>query len=356
MKPGAEMLEKFFAMSADLLSVTENGYFQMLNPAYERLGYKREEMLSKSILEFTHPDDLRATEDAGKNLGKGVPLYGFENRLRCKDGSYRWFSWTVMPHEGLRYAVGRDVTADREARMELLKARETADAALKELESITYSVSHDLRAPIRTIDGFSRALLEDHSDKLDGEGKTFLERLRVAAKKLNQLIDGLLSLSRFSRGELTRSEFDLSEAVLTIARRIQENEPQRQVAFIVPPGLIAHTDSRLMTAALDCLVQNAWKFTRHQAQATIELGQSPDGKDNGLLTFFIRDNGAGFDMANSGKLFGTFQRLHMEDEFEGLGIGLAVVRRIFSRLGGQVWAEAATGKGATFWFSLPVKT
>ncbi len=222
-------------------------------------------------------------------------------------------------------------------------------AANKELESFSYSVSHDLRAPLRAIDGFSQALFEDYYEKLDVQGKGYIDRIRAACGRMAQLIDDLLSLSRVTRAEIRREEVDLSAMAHSIAEELRRTEPEREVEFAISPGLLARGDARLLHVVLQNLLSNAWKFTRKKAQARIELGVT---EDNGRPVYFVRDNGAGFDMAYADKLFGAFQRLHSAREFEGTGIGLATVQRIIHRHGGRVWAEAAVGKGATFYFTL----
>jgi two-component system, NtrC family, sensor kinase len=218
----------------------------------------------------------------------------------------------------------------------------------KELEAFSYSVSHDLRAPLRSIDGFSQALLEDYMERLDDKGKDYLRRVRTAAQRMSELIDDLLQLSRLGRTELKRERIDLADIARAIAADLRKNDPQRQAEVVVEEGLWAEADSRLVRVALENLLGNAWKFTAQVEAPEIELGATP-GRD----TFFVRDNGAGFDMAYVGKLFGPFQRLHAEAEFPGTGIGLAIVQRIIDRHGGRVWAEGEAGRGATFYFTIP---
>jgi light-regulated signal transduction histidine kinase (bacteriophytochrome) len=223
-------------------------------------------------------------------------------------------------------------------------------AANRELETFSYSVSHDLRAPLRSIDGFSQALLEDFGDRLDAQGQDYLTRIRGATQRMAELIDALLGLSRVTRAELSREPVDLTAMAQTIAADLQRNEPSRRVEFVIADGLTASGDARLLRVMLENLLGNAWKFTAKQPQAGIEVGSliQPDGPP----AFFVRDNGAGFDMAYADKLFGAFQRLHRMNEFHGTGIGLASVQRIIHRHGGRVWAEGEVGQGATFYFTL----
>ncbi len=220
----------------------------------------------------------------------------------------------------------------------------------RELESFSYSVSHDLRSPLRSIDGFSRILLEDYADKLDDEGKDHLQRVRAASQRMGLLIDDLLKLSHVTRLEMRRSPVDLSAVARDISEDLQRAEPERRVQWSLAPDLSAQADPDLVRAVLENLLGNAWKFTRDQADARIELGLA---EHDGAPAFFVRDNGAGFDMAFADKLFSPFHRLHSVAEFPGTGIGLATVQRIVRRHGGRVWAESEPNHGATFWFTLP---
>lgn len=224
------------------------------------------------------------------------------------------------------------------------------EAANRELEAFSYSVAHDLRAPLRTIDGFSQALLEDHADKLDPQGQMYLRRVRASAQLMAQLIDDLLALSRVTRAELDRRPVDLSALARSIVARLAGDEPERKVEFHIAEGLQASGDARLLGVVLENLFGNAWKFTSRRPVARIEFGVR---HQDGQPVYFVRDNGAGFDMTYADKLFGVFQRLHTAAQFEGTGIGLATVQRVVRRHGGRVWAEGALDRGATFYFMLP---
>ena len=232
------------------------------------------------------------------------------------------------------------------------QARIAAESANRELESFSYSVAHDLRAPLRSIDGLSQALLEDYNDKLDQEGQQYLRFLRESAQQMAQLIDDLLNLSRVTRSELKRETVDLSALARDILAKLARRESGRIVAATVQDGMTAEGDERLLGVVLENLLGNAWKFTGKRADATVIFGSVVIG---GLVSYFIRDNGAGFDMAYADKLFGVFQRLHGVHEFEGTGIGLATVQRIIRRHGGQIRAEGAIDQGATFTFDLGEK-
>jgi signal transduction histidine kinase len=229
------------------------------------------------------------------------------------------------------------------------QTRDELQIANKELEAFSYSVSHDLRAPLRAIDGFSRIVLEDNTGQLDTEGRNNLGRVRAASQRMGRLIDDLLLLSRLSRSEMRRTRVDLSALARTLAEDLQKQQPDRRVEFVIEPGLTANADAGLIRVVLENLLGNAWKFTGKRDQAKIEFGRTTH---EGAPAFFVRDNGVGFDMTYADKLFGAFQRLHSTADFPGTGIGLATVQRIIHRHGGRVWAESKSGQGATFYFTL----
>jgi signal transduction histidine kinase len=237
----------------------------------------------------------------------------------------------------------------RDAFESLRRAKEAADAANRELEAFSYSVSHDLRAPLRAIDGFSLALLNNYQGLLDDKGGDYLRRVRGATQRMAQLIDDLLKLSRLTRGELNIGKVNLSALAQGVAVELQKSQPDRQVSVRIATGLTAMCDPHLLRVVLENLLGNAWKFTGRKEGATIEFGVAEAG---GASAFFVRDNGAGFDMTYADKLFVTFQRLHLEKEYPGTGIGLSLVQRIIRRHGGNVWAEGKVGQGATFYFTL----
>lgn len=346
------VVERFFHLSLDLMCIAgTDGYFRRVSPAFAVLGWSVQELLSRPFLDFVHPDDVEPTLRELEKLREGVPTIHFENRYRCADGSYRWLSWTSAPDErGTLYAIARDVTAERELRDALARARDEAQAANQELESFSYSVAHDLRAPLRSIDGFGQALLEDYADRLDDEGRRYLGFVRESAQHMAELIDDLLDLSRVTRSELHRSVVDLGELAHAAVARLARTQPDRQVSVTIAGGLLDRGDPRLLGIVLDNLIGNAWKFTGRRAHAHIEVGAV--AAPGGGRAYFVRDDGAGFDMAFAGKLFGVFQRLHAASEFEGTGVGLATVQRVIHRHGGKVWAEAEVGRGATFYFTL----
>jgi light-regulated signal transduction histidine kinase (bacteriophytochrome) len=224
------------------------------------------------------------------------------------------------------------------------------ETANKELDAFCSSVSHDLRAPLRAIDGFSDALLKDYHDKLDEQGQRYLDRVRSASQRMAQLIDDLLSLSRVARTEMRRQDINLTALAWEVVAGLRQLDPERNVELIVAEGLTARGDPRLIRQVLENLLGNAWKYTSKAFAARIEMGTC-EGR-NGGPAYFVKDDGAGFDMAYVGKLFGVFQRLHSSVDFPGTGVGLATVQRIIHRHGGEVWAQGAVGQGATFYFTL----
>ena len=244
----------------------------------------------------------------------------------------------------------RNEIAERMRIEEALRhAKAVAEASSKELEAFSYSVAHDLRAPLRSIDGFSQALLEDCADRLDNDGKRYLKHVRESAQQMGDLIDDLLNLSRVSRAELYRERVDISRLARDVLTTLQETQPDRRVELVVQEGLMAHADPRLVHVVLTNLLGNAWKFTGKRTSARIEFASNRDEKPR---VFFVRDNGAGFNAAYVDKLLGVFQRLHSAQEFDGTGIGLATVKRIVQRHAGRVWAEGEVDRGATFFFTL----
>jgi light-regulated signal transduction histidine kinase (bacteriophytochrome) len=243
---------------------------------------------------------------------------------------------------------------DANARLAVLNdslqaARAAADAANRELESFSHLLAHDLRAPLRCIDGFGEALLEDYADKLGDEGREQLRFMREAAQEMAALIDGLLTLSRVTRSEMRRDPVDLAALARLVVAQLRNDEPDRFVETIIADDLVAPGDCGLLRLVLENLLGNAWKFTSKCALPRIEFGATAE---NGQRTYFVRDNGVGFDMVYADKLFEVFQRLHSPGEFEGTGIGLATVQRIVKRHGGCVWAESKVDRGATFHFTL----
>jgi PAS domain S-box-containing protein len=313
------------------------------------------EAVGKSDFDF-FPHAQLSYEKEQEIMQSGKPLMDLEERVVWPDGRETWVSTTKMPlldQDGQvigTFGISRDITERKRAEAALQKAKLELESANKELEAFSYSVSHDLRSPLRSIDGFSQALLEDYGELLPPEGRNFLERVRSSAQRMAELIDDLLNLSKVTRASMKLVPVDLSQIAEGIAAELERNHSEHHVRLTIAKNLKAHGDPNLLRIVLENLINNAWKFTSKQPQAEIEFGSK---HENGETVYFIRDNGAGFDMAYAGKLFGAFQRLHSMTEFSGTGIGLATVQRIIHRHGGRVWAEGAVDQGATFFFTLP---
>ncbi len=330
------------------------------------LGYSTDELVGKSILDFVFPEDINKIREQTEVRREGKTST-YTHRFVRKDGELRTMRISAVPSRDDSGKIDGTVAIVTDITERLLKDQEiqrlneelsrrveerTAElaAANKELEAFSYSVSHDLRAPLRTIDGFSQALMEDYSDVIDETGRDFLRRVRVAATHMGSLIEDLLGLSRVTRAEMDRTDVDLSKMVQNIVDGFQEVDPERQIDIKVLEDVHGRCDQRLIKLVLQNLLDNAWKFTSKVPDAQIEFG-SQDLQ--GGTIFYIKDNGAGFNMEYSDKLFVPFQRLHQVEDFEGSGIGLATVQRIINRHGGKVWAESVVGEGSTFYFTIP---
>ena len=348
-----------------MVIVGADGRIALVNTQTEKLfGYSRAELLGETV-EMLMPARFRGhhghhrqayfSDPKVRAMGSGLELYGLR-----KDGSEFPVEISLSPIETaegpLVSSAIRDVTERKRANDQMRALSDAAhrhaaelEVVNKELEAFSYSVSHDLRAPLRSIDGFSLALLEDYADRLDEQGQSLLTRIRGAAQRMAQLIDDLLRLAQVTRVEMRTEEVNLSALATAVLDEWQKHEPERQVERVITDGLVAQGDPRLLQLVFENLLGNAWKFTGKTAHATIEFGASDLG---GQSAYFVRDNGAGFDMKYAQKLFGAFQRLHGATEFPGTGVGLATVQRIIHRHRGRISAEGAEGKGATFTFTL----
>jgi PAS domain S-box-containing protein len=363
-KRAEEERDRFFTLSGDLLCVAaSDGFFKRVNAAWQAaLGFTPAELLARPILDFVHPDDRSRTEEEMGRLARGQESDLFENRYVCRDGSYRWLSWSArpVPGEQLIYASARDVTAAKaaEERIQRLNrdlAQHAADleAANAELESFSYSVSHDLRAPLRHIDGFASLLTKQCEGKLDEQGRRFISIISQAAKQMGTLIDDLLAFSRVNRTPIRLEPVDQAQLVASVISDGHYNPDGRKIRWNIGPLPPAKADAAMLRQVWINLIDNAVKYSRKQPESVITIS-GITVPTAGEYVFSVRDNGVGFDMTYADKLFGVFQRLHGEKEFEGTGIGLANVRRIVARHGGRTWAESQVNEGATFYFSLPV--
>jgi PAS domain S-box-containing protein len=351
-----------------LLAQSSNGKFFSANETIcAMLGYTKKEILKLGVADIHPEKSIPYVNDLFDkllkkeiSLAQNVPILKKDKTVFFAD-----INASQITLDEKEYLIGifRDITERKQAEEELKKYRDhleelvrertiKLESSNKELEAFSYSASHDLRAPLRIIDGFSETLLEDYEDKLDIQGKDYLIRIRTAVKRMAELIEDLLQLSRITRTEINIEKINLTRIARFVIDELQKSQPQRQVEIRIAEDLEETADSKLMRIVLENLLGNAWKFTGKQAQAVIEFGLT---NENNKKVYFIRDNGVGFDMAYADKLFAPFQRLHAEDEFPGTGIGLATVRRIIHRHGGRVWAEGEKDKGATFYFSLNEK-
>jgi PAS domain S-box-containing protein len=347
-----------------LLQVGADGIIQWANGSeLELLGYARQEYVGKRATEF-YMDKSEGVNVLAR-LSRGEMLRDYQTNLRARDGSLR----NVLINSNADMEDGhflrarlftQDITGRRRAEEEILRLnleleqrvqQRTAqlEATNKEMESFSYSVSHDLRAPLRALRGFTEVLLEVHASQLDSRGKDFLRRACAASFQMERLIEDLLKLAQVSRAELQAEEVNLSSLAGDIASELANSDSSRTVQFVVASDCSARGDPRLIRLALDNLLRNSWKFSSKRSDARIEFGRTNDPES----AFFVRDNGAGFDMAYSKRLFGVFQRLHPASEFPGTGVGLATVRRIITRHGGRAWAIGEINQGATFYFTLP---
>ncbi|MFN7087920.1 MAG: PAS domain S-box protein [Burkholderiales bacterium] len=346
-----------------------NGRFLLVNPAWfqSRGMSAAEEVLGKTVFDyFPAPQARQLDEEDRAIIETGKPVVNRELLMTDEAGRKEWRLTTKVPLRdpqgdiiGL-VGITRNITEIRQsaetirklnAELEQRVIERTAQlaAANRELESFAYSVSHDLRAPLRSIDGFSQALLEDYRERLDATGRDYLRRVRGASQRMARLIDDLLALSRITRGEMRHENTDLGALAREVIDDLRKEQPERKVEIEVQRGIKVQADPNLLRVALDNLLRNAWKFTAREPRARIEVGAADE---DGRTVYFVRDNGVGFDMKYADKLFGAFQRLHSDADFPGTGIGLATVQRVIRRHGGEIWAKAVPGKGATFFFTL----
>jgi PAS domain S-box-containing protein len=350
----------FFLNSNELTCIASmEGYFEKINPRFEvLLGHSMKEMTEHPFLEFVHADDRASTLKEMEKLGKGITTIHFVNRFRKKDGEYLLFDWNATPDNktGKIYAIARDITRISETEAEIAKylqqlevSNEQLAIVNKELEGFSYSVSHDLRAPLRAINGYARILEEDYLDKFNDEGKNALLTIIKSSRKMGELIDALLSFSKMGRKELVTGLIDMESIVRSV---VAEETFQEKQKISIDIGSIhpAKGDQILIKQVWTNLISNAIKYSRRKPAISITIDSFI--KD-GMVVYKVNDNGAGFDMEYYDKLFGVFQRLHSQEEFQGTGIGLAIVHKIIHRHQGKLWAESKVNEGSCFYFSLP---
>jgi PAS domain S-box-containing protein len=347
-----------------------NGNFGDTQPRWdEYTGQTPAQHRDLGWLEAIHPEDRDIIKGQWHSAnGESRPLRCEVRLYHAASGKHRYVSLQAVrldDEQGrLREWIGTvdDIDDQRRALLEIQRLNteleqrveeRTAELerANKELEAFSYSVSHDLRTPLRAIDGFSQALLEDYTEQLDATGRDYLARVRAGAQRMGQLIDDLLKLARVSRATLNQELINLSTIAEDIVSSLRTDNPGRDIDVRITSELYAAGDARLIRIVLENLLNNAWKYTGKREHAIVEFGMR---NHNGEACYFVQDNGAGFDMTYASKLFGAFQRLHDNKEFPGTGVGLATVQRIIHRHSGQIWAEATVGKGAVFYFSLPL--
>lgn len=345
-----------------------DGHWLQTNAALTRtLGYTEEELVGSDFRAISHPEDIGAAEaDIAEILSGKTEFYQREKRYIHKDGHTVWtlLSVSLVRHPGgaPRHFITQiqDITERREqdrkirslnADLEYKVARRTSElqAANKELETFAYTVSHDLRAPLRSINGFTQALFEDYGDSLDDQGRDYTARINAACGRMGTLIDDILNLSRVFRADLNRQDCDISDIARSVVEELAAGDPERRITVDIARDLTADVDETLLRVALQNLIGNAWKFTAGAASPRIAFGVE---QQDGESVYFVRDNGAGFDMKYADKLFQPFQRLHAAEEFPGTGIGLATVARIVHKHGGRIWPDSTPGRGTTLFFTL----
>ena len=363
LKEREQFLERMAELNPAVISVidlTDNQEVYSSKPVLGSLGYKGEEIKDSVgfLSSILYPGDFERLVAAAVELKEANDprIRDIEVRARSADGKWRWlqilyviFKRDINGAAQQVMSVARDVTEHKEIEEALRNRTAELETANKELEAFSYSVSHDLRAPLRSMDGFSKMLIEEYGEQLDDKGKGYLERIRTSGRLMAQLIDDLLRLSRVGRVEMKAEDVDLSELTRSIAEELRRTQPGRKCEFVVAERTSAIGDRTLLKILLQNLMENAWKYSGKVERGRIEFGAL---LRDGEKVYFVKDNGVGFDMKYAKKLFEPFERFHSSNDFTGTGIGLAIVQRIIDRHGSRVWAEGEIGKGAAFYFTL----
>jgi PAS domain S-box-containing protein len=355
---GLTLLSAIVDSSDDaIVGKTVDGLITSWNPAAARMyGYSADEIIGQPITLLSPADRIDETKEILEKIRRGERVFHLDTVRRRKDGTTLPVSVTISPvrdEAGTLIGVSsiaRDNTEQHRSLAELRRRADELERVNRNLESFSYSVAHDLRAPLRALGGYSAALLEEYGDGLGETGRGYATRIQAASEQMATLIDDLLHLSRVSRAEIHADTVDLGAEAASIAEELQRQEPDRRVCFAIQRPVWALADRQLIRTVLQNLLGNAWKFTSGRADASIEFGTTPVG-DSGIC-YYVRDNGAGFDSSYADKLFKPFQRLHPKREFPGTGVGLASVQHIVERHGGRTWADGAVDHGSTFYFTL----
>jgi PAS domain S-box-containing protein len=339
-----------------ILSTTLDGSIESWNGSAERMyGYTEEEIKGQQVSMLAPPDRSGEMPGIILKIKAGESMRDFETVRRNKAGTEIVVSLTVSPVKTTKgeiigaSIISRDISDRKEWERSITDLNERLQVSNRELENLGNTLSHDLRGPIQCIEGYSNFLLDQYSERLGAEGERFLKIVNENTRRMCDMIAGLLDLSRIARAEIRREKIDVTALVRAIAHEYRTAEPSRDIEVLIQENLFTEGDAKLLRIALDNLIRNAWKFTRKRPKALIEFGKT---ENMGKTAFFLRDNGAGFDMKYADKLFEVFQRLHSDAEFEGTGVGLATVRRIIKRHSGEIWAEGEIDKGAIFFFTL----
>jgi PAS domain S-box-containing protein len=350
----------FFRLSIELLAIADyTGVFTQTNPTWEKaLGYTEDDLHGKTLLDFVHPEDLPSTREILAAITDHTTPNYFENRFRNRKGAWRWLGWTIAPFaaEGLLYIFARDITErhDREDEIrqlneDLKKHALSLQSINQELEAFSYSIAHDLRTPILAVSGYSEILLAGEAGPLPPEAIKLMRAVSRNSDRMTRLIDDFLAFFRIGRQEVKSGYVDMAALTHDAIAACEPVGKKRMLQFRVGPLPPAKGDPAMVRQVLINLISNAVKFTARKRKAEIQIGCLPDREP---CVYFVRDNGVGFNMKHVGKLFGVFQRLHSRDDFDGTGIGLAIVQKIVQRHGGNVWAEGKESEGATFFFTL----